>query len=71
MFCWGIFGDAVICRKTIVDEASWLIPQCSIVQLGEREIDECQAGDLRNRLATFAQDWDAPEMNAYDELPSR
>ena len=41
------------------------------VQLGEREIDECQAGDLRNRLATFAQDWDAPDMNVYDELPSR
>ena len=41
------------------------------VQLGEREIDECQAGDLRNRLATFAQDWDAPEMNVYDELPSQ
>lgn len=41
------------------------------VQLGEREIDECQAGDLRNRLATFAQHWDAPDMNVYDELPSR
>ena len=41
------------------------------VQLGERGIGECQADDLRNRLAIFAQDWDAPEMNAYDELPSR
>ncbi len=33
------------------------------VQLGEMEIDECEAGDLRNRLTTFAQDWDAPEIN--------
>jgi hypothetical protein len=27
--------------------------------------------DLRRRLAPFAEDWDRPEMAAYDELPSR
>jgi len=27
--------------------------------------------DLRERLATFAEDWDRPEMAAYDELPPR
>ena len=33
------------------------------VDLRERGIDESQAGDLRRRLSTFAEDWDRPEMN--------
>ncbi len=41
------------------------------VDLHERGIDESQAADLRRRLATFAEDWDRPEMTAYDELPPR
>ena len=41
------------------------------VDLRERGIDESQAADLRRRLAPFAEDWDRPEMAAYDELPSR
>ena len=39
------------------------------VDLRERGIDEFQAADLRRRLARFAEDWDRPEMAAYDELP--
>ena len=39
--------------------------------LRERGIDESQAADLRQRLAPFAEDWDRPEMAAYDELPAR
>jgi len=30
-------------------------------------IDEAHASDLRARLATFAEDWDSPEMDIYDE----
>ena len=41
------------------------------VDLRERGIDESQAADLRRRLAPFAQDWDRPEMAAYDDLPPR
>ncbi len=41
------------------------------VDLRQRGIDEIQAADLRRRLALFVDDWDRPEMNAYDELPSR
>jgi hypothetical protein len=40
------------------------------VDLRERGIDESQAADLR-RLGSFAEDWDWPEMAAYDELPPR
>ena len=41
------------------------------VVLRERGIDPSQAADLRRRLARFAEDWDRPEMAAYDELPPR
>ena len=41
------------------------------VNLRERGIDETQAADLRRRIASFAEDWDRPEMAAYDDLPSR
>jgi hypothetical protein len=41
------------------------------VDLRKRGVEECQAADLRHRLAPFAEDWDRPEMAAYDELPPR
>lgn len=48
---------------------TWVDPNSA--NLRERGISESQAADLRHRLTTFAEDWDRPEMNAYDELPSR
>ena len=33
----------------------------------DRGIEETQAADLRARLKTFAEDWDRPEMDVYDE----
>ena len=48
------------------------------VDLVARGIDERQAMELRNRLATFAEEWDSPEMSTYDnyetnhpDVPSR
>lgn len=38
------------------------------VSLAERGISEPQAADLRHRLAAFAEDWDRPEMDSYDDL---
>jgi hypothetical protein len=49
---------------------TWVGPD-GPVDLGERGIDEPEAADLRRRLAPFAEDWDRPEMAAYDELPPR
>jgi len=37
------------------------------IDLRERGIDEARAADLRARLATFAEDWDSPEMDIYDD----
>lgn len=38
------------------------------IDLEERGIKEAQAADLRARLRTFAEDWERPEMEAYDAL---
>lgn len=38
------------------------------VDLNARGIDSNQAADLRGRLSRFAEDWDRPEMDVYDEL---
>ena len=38
------------------------------IDLGERGIDEPQAADLRQRLKSFAEDWDRPEMDIYDAI---
>ena len=38
------------------------------ISLAERGIGEQQAADLRHRLAAFSDDWDQPEMDAYDDL---
>jgi hypothetical protein len=49
---------------------TWVHPAAP-VDLRERGIEEPQAADLRHRLARFTEDWDRPEMAAYDELPPR
>ena len=49
---------------------TWVHP-AEPVDLRERGIDESQAADLRHRLAPLAEDWNRPEMAAYDELPAR
>lgn len=36
------------------------------VDLRARGIAEAQAAELRARLAPFAEDWDDPAMDAYD-----
>ena len=36
------------------------------VDLREHGIDKAQAAELRARLACFAEDWESPEMDIYD-----
>ena len=38
------------------------------VKLAERRIGETEALTQRAAFATFAEDWDNPEMDAYDKL---
>ncbi len=37
------------------------------VPLGPRGIDQAQAAKLRDNLAAFAEDWESPEMEVYDD----
>jgi hypothetical protein len=39
-----------------------------VVNLSERGLDERQATSLRARLSAFVEDWELPEMAAYDAL---
>lgn len=53
-----------------VDEARVLVtflPE-GAVNLPEHGIDEAQAASLRARLGAFVEDWELPEMGAYDAL---
>jgi len=36
------------------------------IDLRMRGINEEQAGELRAQLASFAEEWDSPEMSIYD-----
>ena len=40
------------------------------IDLRARGIDEAQAADLRTRLAVFAEEWESPEMDVYNDYDS-
>jgi len=40
--------------------------ESGLIDLRTRGMNEKQAAELRARLATFAEDWDSPEMSIYD-----
>ncbi|MBC8492995.1 MAG: hypothetical protein H8D43_04340 [Chloroflexi bacterium] len=56
----------------VYDFVSYLIERETVQTLPElidlrtRGMNEEQAAELRARLATFAEDWDSPEMSIYD-----
>ena len=37
------------------------------IDLRTRGINEAQTAELRSRLASFAEEWDSPEMDVYDD----
>ena len=41
------------------------------VDLRAHGIDETKAASLRARLNTFAEDWERPEADIYDQNPAR
>jgi len=69
----GIYRDGkveLLETPSNVDEARVLVtflPE-GAVNLSDHGIDEAQAASLRARLGAFAEDWELPEMEAYDAL---
>ena len=68
----GVYRDGKIKLAGIPSEVregtpvivTFLVP--SYVDLRAWGIDEAQARELRARLATFAEEWESPEMSIYD-----
>ncbi|MEH2141154.1 hypothetical protein [Nostoc sp.] len=56
-------------QPTDVDEGTQVIVtfiRSDEIDLASQGINEAQAEILRSHLATFADDWDSPEMSIYD-----
>lgn len=68
----GIFRDGKVelLETPDVDEARVIVTflPAGAVNLSDRGIDEIQAASLRQRLGAFVEDWELPEMEAYDAL---
>jgi hypothetical protein len=70
----GIFRDGRVELLEIpadLDEARVIVtflPAARDINLRDRGIGEAQAAELRGRLEAFAEDWERPEMSAYDAL---
>ncbi len=68
----GVYRDGKIelaeIPNTIAEDTPVIVTflTSGYVDLRERGIDESLAAELRARFATFAEDWDAPEMDIYD-----
>jgi hypothetical protein len=68
----GIYRDGRIELKSlpsnVANEAKVIVTfvDADVVDLADRGIDRSEAEILRNNLATFADDWNSPEMNIYD-----
>ena len=68
----GIYRDGkveLLETPADVDEARVIVTflPAGTVNLSEHGIDETQAASLRARLSAFAEDWELPEMGAYDD----
>lgn len=69
----GIYRDGrveLLEQPDDIDEARVIVTFLSegTVNLAERGVTEAQAADLRARLSPFTEDWERPEMGAYDAL---
>lgn len=68
----GVYRDGKIelveQPENIPDETVVIVTflEHGMVDLRERGIDQAKAADLRAQLASFAEDWDSPEMSVYD-----
>ncbi len=68
----GVYRDGSIHLTTlprnVKDDTPVIVTFLALnhIDLQARGIDEVQAAGLRARLETFAEDWDSPEMDVYD-----
>ena len=53
----------------IADETRVLVTilQSPVIDLAACGVDQVQAADLRGRFAPFAEDWEQPDMDIYND----
>ncbi len=68
----GIYRDG---RIELAEQPQHIAPEARVlvtflepgqIELAARGIGPGDAAELRSRLASFADEWDSPEMSAYD-----
>jgi hypothetical protein len=68
----GVYVDGVI---KLIEQPAQVPPgahaivtflPCNGVDLRAHGISAAEAAELRERLSAFAEDWESPEMSAYD-----
>jgi hypothetical protein len=59
--------------QAVADESRVLVTFLSSadVDLKSRGIDADQAAELRGRFAAFEEEWNSPEMSAYDDYDAQ
>ena len=68
----GVYRDGKIelteLPEDVHDETLVIVTflETSPIDLQARGIDEAQAAELRAQLGTFAEEWNSPEMDLYD-----
>jgi hydrogenase maturation factor len=68
----GVYRDGrieLVENPMNMPEGTWVIVtfvRSGDIDLKSQGIDREQAKTLRTSLATFAEDWDSPEMSIYD-----
>jgi hypothetical protein len=68
----GVYRDGKIelteLPRDVRDETRVIVTflETSHIDLRARGLDEAQAGELRAQLGTFAEEWDSPDMDLYD-----
>ncbi len=73
----GVYRDGKVelkeCPEDALNETPVIVTflPTGAVDLRKHGMDAPQAAELRDRLATFAEDWDSPEMAVYDHYNAR
>ena len=68
----GVYRDGKIelaeRPENVHDETRVIVTflETSHIDLRARGIDAAQAADLRKQLGSFAEEWDSPDMELYD-----
>jgi hypothetical protein len=68
----GVYRDGKIelteLPRDVQDETRVIVTflETTLIDLQARGINEAQAAELRTQLGTFAEEWDSPEMELYN-----